>query len=125
MKRTLKIIAPVIIALFALLLTTSCTKDEELPVDTGEIKILSYTASDTVLQAWMDTATIVMQASGLNIDYEWSCNHGTIHGGGDTVRYMAGECCVGLNTITCRVFNDSSSISRDMNIRITSYFFPK
>lgn len=103
----------------------SCSKEGDPPVDTGEIKIISLFADDTVLKAWMDTATVVMVAQGENLGYDWSCNHGTIHGSGDTVRYMAGECCVGTNTLTCRVYNDSCSISADISIRITSYFFPK
>lgn len=100
----------------------SCTKEKDEPLDTGAIKIISLTASDTSLIAWIDTANIVIVASGDDLDYEWSCNHGTLRGSGTNVKYTAGECCVGLNTITCRVFNDSSSVSRDINIRITSYF---
>jgi hypothetical protein len=100
----------------------SCKKHEDLFSNKGNINIISLTASDTILKAWMDTADVIVVASGEKLNYEWSCNHGTLHGSGDRVKYMAGQCCVGLNTITCRVFNDSSSVSRDINIRITSYF---
>lgn len=120
------ILIPLIVAsVLSIAGLVSCSKEDENQLDNGDIKIISFTANDTVLKAWMDTATVVMTAKGQNLDYEWSCNHGTIHGNGDTVRYMAGECCVGLNTITCRVFNDSSSVSASLNIRITSYYFPK
>jgi|WetSurMetagenome_2_1015567.scaffolds.fasta_scaffold368670_2 hypothetical protein len=111
-------------AMFFSLLIASCTKEEEPLTDTGDIKILSLTASDTVLKAWMDTAVVVVSSTGRNREFEWYCNHGTLIGSGTSVMYMAGECCVGLNTITCRVFNDSTSVSRDINIRITSYFKP-
>ena len=100
----------------------SCNKEEDQPADTGAIKIISLIATDTVLKAWMDTTDITVVATGDSLAYKWSCNHGTLHGSGTTVQYMAGECCVGLNTITCTVYNDTSSISRDINIRITSYF---
>lgn len=111
-----------VLSFFAALITFSCSKEENEPADTGAIKITSLTANDTVLKAWMDTASITVIASGDSLGYEWSCNHGTLHGSGTTVKYMAGQCCVGLNTITCRVYNDTSSVSKDINIRITSYF---
>ncbi|MBK6964452.1 MAG: hypothetical protein IPH20_11095 [Bacteroidales bacterium] len=116
----LRILYPALI-LFAIIFF-SCTKEKDEPLDNGSIKITSLTTSDTSLIAWIDTANIVIVASGDDLDYEWSCNHGTLRGSGSNVKYTAGECCVGLNTITCRVFNDSSSVSRDINIRITSYF---
>lgn len=111
-----------VLSFFAALIIISCSKEENEPADTGAIKIISLTATDTVLKAWMDTASITVVATGDRLEYEWSCNHGTLHGRGTTVKYMAGECCIGLNTITCRVYNDTSSISKDINIRITSYF---
>jgi len=112
----------IFLTLFSITLFISCNKDEEQPVDTGAIKILSLTATDTVLKAWIDTTSITVVATGNNLSYEWECNHGTLHGSGSQVQYMAGECCVGLNTVTCRVYNDTSSVSKDINIRITSYF---
>ncbi len=105
-----------------MILFFSCAKEKDEPLDTGAIKITSLTTSDTSLIAWIDTASIMIVASGNDLAYEWSCNHGTLRGSGTNVKYTAGECCVGLNTITCRVYNDSSSVSRDINIRITSYF---
>ena len=111
----------IILPLFTITLFISCKKDEDPPADTGAIKIISLTAADTVLKAWIDTTSIAVVATGENLRYEWECNHGTLHGSGKQVRYMAGECCVGLNTVTCRVYNDTSSISKDIDIRITSY----
>jgi hypothetical protein len=111
-----------VIILSALVSLVSCEKEKDQPTDSGSIKIQSLTSADTVLKAWLDTTNIDVVATGENLRYEWSCNHGTLHGSGIKVTYMAGECCVGLNTITCRVFNDSSSVSKDIYIRITSYF---
>ena len=112
----------IFITLFLSVIFISCIKEEDQPSDTGAIKIISITATDTILKAWVDTANITVVATGDNLNYEWQCNHGTLHGSGSQVQYMAGECCVGLNTVTCRVYNDTSSVSRDINIRITSYF---
>lgn len=112
----------IIFILFSIVTYVSCDKDEDQPADTGAIKIISLTATDTILKAWIDTTNITVVATGENLNYKWECNHGTLHGSGPTVQYMAGECCVGLNTITCTVYNDTSSISKDINIRITSYF---
>jgi hypothetical protein len=111
----------IILTLISITSFISCNKDEDQPADTGAIKIISLTAADTVLKAWVDTTSITVVATGDNLSYEWECNHGTLHGSGTQVQYMAGECCVGLNTVTCRVFNDTSSVSRNINIRITSY----
>ena len=111
-----------VIILSAFVSLVSCEKEKDQPTDSGSIKIQSLTAADTVLKAWLDTTNIDVVATGENLRYEWSCNHGTLHGSGIQVTYMAGECCLGLNTITCRVFNDSSSVSKDIYIRITSYF---
>jgi len=111
----------IILTLFSIVLFISCNKEEDQPSDTGAIKIISITATDTILKAWVDTANITVVATGDNLNYEWQCNHGTLHGSGSQVQYMAGECCVGLNTVTCRVYNDTSSISKDIDIRITSY----
>ncbi len=123
MKKIYSQLLPIFtLTIFALLVICSCNKEVDNPSDTGAIRIISLKASDTALKAWMDTADVIVVASGEKLNYEWSCNHGTLHGSGDTVSYMAGQCCVGLNTITCRVFNDSSSVSRDISIRITSYF---
>lgn len=110
------------LALLAFLFFISCDKETDKPTDTGAIEIVSLTVSDTSLIAWIDTADIVVMATGNNLAYEWSCNHGTLRGSGTNVSYTAGQCCVGLNTITCRVYNESSSTSKDINIRITSYF---
>lgn len=33
----------------------SCNKEEDQPADTGAIKIISLTATDIILKAWMDT----------------------------------------------------------------------
>lgn len=112
----------IFLTLFSITLFISCSKEQDQPADTGAIKIVSLTANDTVLKAWYDTTDINVVATGDSLKYKWSCNHGTLHGSGKTVQYMAGECCVGLNTITCTVYNDTSSISKDINIRITSYF---
>lgn len=122
MKYQHQILPILVLSILIILLMGSCKKQEDQFSNKGDIDILSLTASDTVLKAWMDTADVIVVAAGEKLNYEWSCNHGTLHGSGDTVKYMAGECCVGLNTITCRVFNDSSSVSSDINIRITSYF---
>lgn len=93
-----------------------------MPSDNGQVKIISLTATDSVLKAFIDTTLVIVRAEGERLNYEWTCNHGALRGSGDTVKYAAGECCTGLNTITCRVYNDSSSVSRDINIMVTSYF---
>ena len=100
----------------------ACQKAEDVPIDNGTVKIVSLTTNDSVLKAYVDTALVAVVATGDNLNFEWTCNHGTLRGSGDTVKYAAGQCCIGLNTITCRVYNDSTSVSQDINITIASYY---
>lgn len=113
------------ISLILILTTTivwSCSnKDDTKPSDS--IKIISLTASLNPVKAW-DTTVITVVATGDSLQYGWKANHGDFNGSGNTIKYAAGECCVGLNTITCRVFNNTGEVSDTVMIRVTSYFDP-
>lgn len=114
--------------IFILLILTivslwSCSKkNDNRPA--GDIQIISLTASLNPVKAW-DTTYITVEAVGDSLQYGWEANHGNFKGGGKSIRYAAGECCVGLNTITCRVFNNTGEVSDTIMIRVTSYFHPK
>jgi len=111
-----------IVILTAAFMWSCSNKDESKP--SGGIKIVSLTASLNPVKAW-DTTVITVVATGDNLQYGWEANHGSFRGGGPQIRYAAGECCVGLNTITCRVFNDTGEVSDTVMIRVTSFFDPK
>jgi len=100
----------------------SCTKDENNNQTSNEIKIISLTASDTIIKAWVDTTHIQVTATGDSLVYAWEANHGAISGKGSAVKYAAGQCCVGLNTISCTVSNRSGKVSSSIKIRVKSYF---
>lgn len=100
----------------------ACSK-EKSEKNAGNIKIISLTATVNPVKAW-DTTLITMVATGTNLQYAWEANHGDFKGSGMTVKYAAGQCCVGLNTITCRVFNDTGEVSDTIMIRVTSYYRP-
>ena len=100
----------------------SCKKDNPFP-PSGDITILELTTTLNPVKAW-DTALITVTATGSNLNYGWEADHGNIVGSGSQVKYAAGECCVGLNTITCRVFNDTGEVSDTIKVRVTSYFLP-
>lgn len=113
-----------ITALFlsALIISFSCQKkDQSHPK--GDITIVNLIATLNPVKAW-DTTLITVTATGSNLQYGWEADHGSIIGSGQVVKYAAGECCVGLNTITCRVFNDTGEVSDTIKIRVTSYFWP-
>ena len=110
----------IIFVLISTLFAFSCSKEKNEKT-TGDIQIQSLTASFLTVKAW-DTTLITMEATGSNLQFAWEANHGDIKGCGKTVKYAAGECCVGLNTITCRVFNDTGEASDTIMIRVTSYF---
>ncbi|MHC1773971.1 MAG: hypothetical protein AB9834_01035 [Lentimicrobium sp.] len=42
----------------------SCAKEKAEPQDAGAIKITSLTTSDTILVAWIDSASILVAVSG-------------------------------------------------------------
>lgn len=100
----------------------SCSDKENVP-PSDSIKIISLTASLNPVKAW-DTTVITVVAEGDSLQYGWEANHGNFRGGGTQIRYAAGECCVGLNTITCRVFNSTGEVSDTVMVRVTSYFDP-
>ena len=111
-----------ILALGFLLFVFSCKKEQPV-TPTGDITIVSLTSTLNPVKAW-DTTLITMTATGSDLNYGWEADHGNIVGSGSQVKYAAGECCVGLNTITCRVFNDTGEVSDTIKIRVTSYFWP-
>lgn len=100
----------------------SCT-EKEGPVSAGDIRIQSLTVSANPIKAW-DTAWITMEATGSGLNYHWEANHGDITGSGNRVKYAAGQCCIGLNTITCRVFNETGEVADTVMVRVTSYYGP-
>jgi hypothetical protein len=106
-------------AFLLILLLGACSKED--PANTaGDIAITALTASLRVVEAW-DTTLITVEATGSDLQYGWEANHGDITGSGKTIKYAAGECCVGLNTITCRVFNSTGEVSDTIMIRVTPY----
>ena len=109
--------------LLVFLASVSCNKrNDESPQNTSvDIKIDSLVATHYTIKAW-DTTTISCHARGANLTYTWECDHGSFNGGGEQIKYAAGECCVGINTITCKVTNESGFVSENVAIEVTSYF---
>jgi len=110
-----------ILILTGIILLFACQKDKtSLSDGTGEVEIISLTASDTVLNVWVSTK-ITVKAEGNGLEYNWEADHGEINGSGEQVEYMAGTCCTGINTITCTVSNSTNSDSEKLKIRILPY----
>lgn len=108
--------------IFAFIYFTSCNKDDNDSANntTDQITIDSLAASFYTVKAW-DTTTITCYASGQNLEYAWECDHGNFNGGGTQIKYAAGECCVGINTILCTVSNEFGHVSESVQIEVTSY----
>ncbi|MDP2236434.1 MAG: hypothetical protein Q8J88_08375 [Bacteroidales bacterium] len=98
----------------------SCKKSEVPKKISNEIEIISLDASFRTIKAW-DTTSITVIAKGENLSYFWEANHGDIKGNGSQIKYAAGNCCVGLNTITCRVFNETGFVEDTIQIRVKHY----
>lgn len=100
----------------------ACQKNNINDIDTTDkISIDSLIASFYTVKAW-DTTTITCFAGGDSITYGWECDHGNFNGSGHQIRYAAGQCCIGINTITCTVSNNSGKVSEEIKIEVTSYF---
>lgn len=113
MKRIFIILAIVVFGLWA------CSKkNEATPSDS--IKIISLASTVNPVMAY-DTTVITVEATGANLQYGWVVNHGRIKGSGKSVKYSACISCMGLNTITCRVFNDTGEVSDTIMIRVTPW----
>ena len=118
----LKMNRMILFMFFASATICSCSKGKE-EKSTGDIRIQRLTATLNPIEAW-DTTMITIEATGSNLQYGWEANHGDFKGCGKTVKYAAGECCVGMNTITCRVFNDNGELSDTIKIRVTTHYHP-
>lgn len=102
----------------------SCQKNNDIKEDTTDkISIDSLTANYKTVVAW-DTTTITCYATGDSLIYSWECDHGNFNGSGTHIKYAAGECCVGINTITCSVSNYLGVVSDEIKIEVTSYYHP-
>ena len=110
-----------LIVIIIFLLACEKNNDPIIENTSNEISIDSLTANLYTVKAW-DTTTINCYAKGENLIYAWECDHGNFNGGGNQIKYAAGECCVGLNTISCTVSNETGQVIRTIQIEVTSYF---
>lgn len=100
---------------------SACNKaDEGFQNTTNKIVIDSLVATFDTVMAW-DTTTITCYARGESLEYHWECDHGNFNGGGTQIKYAAGQCCVGGNTITYRVSNETGSVFKSIKIVVTNY----
>ena len=108
-----------LVLLICLVMITACSKNNN-PGPSSQIKIISLIASVNPVMAY-DTSVITVVASGDNLQYGWVANHGKIKGSGTTIKYSACQSCIGLNTITCRVFNETGEVSDTIMVRVTPW----
>lgn len=112
---------PIVLIFIGILVFACKEKSEDIGPVSDEIRIISLEASFRNIKAW-DTTSITVVAEGENLQYYWEANHGDIKGSGTSVKYAAGNCCIGMNIITCRVFNDSGHVEDTIQIRVRHYF---
>lgn len=109
-----------LIPAFILIFATCQKQDNTDPNTTDKISIDSLLASHYSVKAW-DTTTITCYATGDSLVYNWECDHGNFNGSGTQIKYAAGECCVGTNTIICAISNRLGKVSEQIEIEVTSY----
>lgn len=112
--------------IIALLSLSNCKKDKDeqkdlLVTEVKGLSIDSIISSRSSVKAWTDTANITVYASGDNLTISWEADHGSLAGEGKNILYFAGQCCVGLNTITCTVANDTAQVQDTIKINVTPY----
>jgi hypothetical protein len=112
----------IVLSIVAFGLWACSKKNDAAPSDS--IKIISLTSTVNPVMAY-DTTVITVEATGANLQYGWVANHGRIKGSGKTVKYSACISCIGHNTITCRVFNDTGEVSDTIMIRVTPWHSEK
>ena len=108
----------IVFAIVAFSLWACSKKSDTVPSD--NIKIVSLTATVNPVMAY-DTTVITVDAIGDNLQYGWVANHGRIKGSGKSVKYSACISCMGNNTITCRVFNETGEVSDTIMILVTAW----
>jgi hypothetical protein len=113
------------VILIALLAGYACNKNDKelLPDDENTPSLIDslVTRLDTI-RAMKDTTSISVYTNMTDVQIQWSADHGTILGGGKRIVYYSGECCVGGNTVTCRVTTDTRSSVKSLKIHVLSYF---
>lgn len=98
----------------------ACSKKKDA-APSADIIIIGLTATVNPVKAF-DTTVISMEAIGDSLQYNWKANHGKLKGSGKLIKYSACESCIGLNTITCTVSNNTGEVSDTIMIRVYSYW---
>ena len=96
----------------------SCKKKNESPAaPTAPLAFSTLKATpDTIIAG--NTSNLITVASGSNLKYTWSTNHGDLFGSGASIIYSSAACCVGTNTVTCIVSDGTSSCTKSIPITI-------
>ena len=110
--------------ILGILLFFACEKEYVDPIEednTSAIEFISLEASSYSVKVF-DTVYIKAIAEGEDLVYKWQKNSGTLKGEGNEVIYWGCYSCIGVNTITCEVSNDSGHVSKSINIEVKSRF---
>ena len=106
--------------LLMVILTVGCNGNpfEVEGNESGDLKILSLTANpDTIYVGQISLIKSKTNREG-EIQYQWGASLGYFIGSGNEVRYSASSCCLGTNTITCLV-SDQSGQAATASIKVT------
>jgi hypothetical protein len=107
--------------LLVIAIIAACEKEKDKGIPSDKIRIDSLTATFDTVKAW-DTTTITCYAFGDSLEYAWECDHGNFNGSGTHIKYAAGQCCIGTNTIICTISNNTGFASKEIQIVVTSYY---
>jgi hypothetical protein len=113
-----------VVMLSAFIFSGCNEKDSREPVNDGSLKIVSLTATKDTIHAW-DTTILLVTSNKIAELIEWEANHGTLLGGGDSIIYSAGNCCLGTNTIKCTISGGGATDTASIRIHVLPYVIPQ
>ena len=120
MKQTATILLLSMMMLVMALPSCNNDDDDNTPIDTTQVALEYISLEldvDTLLL--LDTTHVMANANGYNMEYYWSATMGDILGSGKKVTYLAPNCTVGEQTISCRILNgDGDEETKTVNIMI-------
>jgi len=95
----------ILIVLAGVFLTNSCKKEDVEPAQPLVFKSLS---SSSGVFSPGSSVSLNADASGVNIQYNWTYNSGSISGAGNSVSYTNEE--IGAHTVLCTVVDGAGDI---------------
>jgi hypothetical protein len=111
---------PIVLTFLLAVTLFACKPAEEIDPNSEHPTIISLTSEKSEIKIGESTK-ITCEATGGNLEYEWSVLLGDIipaNESGSEVTYSGFECCSGEKTISCTVKNDKGTATDTLVVNI-------